>query len=148
MQLEELRAVRSALGHWKDEPPLRSLVFPTVARAAARRKPWLAVPLAALRYAALAATVLLAFLALANANITWNEQGFAFQTHLMGGSPPTADYYTRSEMRELLKKALDDTEGRVMESNYLLIQEMLDTVEEERFRDLRLVRSHVGRRTQ
>jgi hypothetical protein len=144
MELEELKGVRSILKTWKDESPLKALVFPSTGRTKRR----FSFPLSGLRYAALAAAIVLAFLALANAEITWNDSGFAFRTHLLGGSPQPKDYYTQSEVRDLLKRVVDDTEGRVMETNYLLIQQLLDTMEEERFRDLRLVRSQIGHRTQ
>src|SRR2546427_4409303 len=110
-ELEELRSVRGALAAWKDEPPLRS-----VARARPRERsapasgPWL---LRAARYGALAAMALLAFLALANAEITWNRDGFSFRTHLFAARPDTREFYTRSETRDLVRRALDDTERRL-----------------------------------
>ena len=38
-----------------------------------------------------------------------------------------------------MKQALDDSELRMNETNYLMMQKMLDTVEQDRWMDLRLV---------
>ena len=39
-------------------------------------------------------------------------------------------------MLDILKTVLDDYEGRMTETNFLMIQKLLDTVEEERRQDL------------
>jgi len=141
-ELEELLSVRRALATWKDEPPLRS-----VARARPRERsapasgPWL---LRAARYGALAAMALLTFLALANAEITWNRDGFSFRTHLFAARPDTREFYTRTETRDLVRRALDDTERRLSEEAWEVGQRVLDTVDNERIIQSRLGRSRVN----
>jgi hypothetical protein len=87
-----------------------------------------------------AAMILMAFLALANSQITWNKDGFTFSTQLWGERSAEKDYYTKTELRSILKRALDDSEFRTNEINYLMMQKILDTVEQDRWRDLRLIR--------
>ena len=134
-ELEELRQTRRYLQRWKDEPPLRSV---TIARHEAnpnRRPVW-----KYLHYAGIAAMVAISFLALANTQIVWNKNEFSFSTHLFGGRGAERDYYTKNEIRSLVKRALDDSESRTSEANYLMMQKMLDVVEQDRWIDLRLVR--------
>jgi len=88
------------------------------------------------RYAAVAAMVLLAFLALANAELTWNSEEFSFKTHWAARGSAGSEYYTKEEMLSILKSVLDDYEGRMMEGNLLMLKKMLDTVEAERYFDL------------
>ncbi len=141
-QLEELQATRTALAGWEDEAPLRPVLLPREGRA--RKSHWPAA-FRYLRYAAAAAVVVLAVLALANAEFTWNRDGVVFRTHLLSspGVPPA--YYTKAEVRNLLKTVVDDTESRVMETNYLMMQRMMDTIEEDRRLDWRLVRGETAR---
>ena len=89
--------------------------------------------------------IILAFLALANAEITWNRDGVAFRTHMFARPGSTPDFYTKAEVRNLLKSVVDDTEGRVMETNYLMLQRMMDTIEDERQLDLSFVRAGSAR---
>jgi hypothetical protein len=142
-ELEALKATRGALAHWRDEEPLRPVTVPQPVAAAPRHRSSL---LFYLRAGALAALVLLAVLAVANAEITWNNAGFSFRTHLLPAQrPAVGDYYTKAETRELLKKVLDDTEGRLMETNYLMIQRMMDAMEQDQYQELRLIRGEAGR---
>lgn len=135
-ELEELDRTRKLLQAWKDEPPLRSVTIPGQNRL--KESGW-----KYLRYAAAAAMTVICFLALANAEIKWNNEGFVFRTSLFSrGKEQQQDYYTRAEVRELIKHALDDSELRMNEVNYLMMQKMLDTVEQERWMDLRYVRAH------
>ncbi len=92
-----------------------------------------------LRYASLAAVIVLAFLALANAEISWDRQGFAFKTRLIPGRITSPDYYTKAEVRDMLKRALDDSESRMMETNSVMIDRMMDAMDQERWQELRLV---------
>jgi hypothetical protein len=140
-ELEELSKTRKFLQLWKDEPPLADTVT-------ARREPpdhrvpgWR--PL--LRYAAIAAMVLITFLALANTQITWNKDGFSFRAQMFAKREPVRDYYTKAEFRSMVKQALDDSESRMNETNYLMMQKMLDTVEQDRWMDLRLIRNNVSK---
>ncbi len=138
-ELDELRQARKSLGLWKDEPPLRSI-------AVAGRKPL--VPAASgwgyLRYAAVAALAVISLLAIANTQVTWNKEGFSFSARLWPGPESRKDYYTKDEMRDLLTRALDDSESRINETNYLMMQKVLDTVEQDRWMDLNLIRDRAA----
>lgn len=137
-ELAELRNTRELLRVWKDEPPVRPVsVGADVARFPARM--FTAARLT--RYAAVAAVVLLAFLALANAEFTWNSEEFSFKTHWAAWGADGTDYYTKEEMLDILKSVLDDYEARMTESNLSMIKKMLDTVEAERHLDLQRMAS-------
>lgn len=141
-ELEGLKAAQAALKTWKDEPPLRPVWIPSVAPAI-RSGPFSLWRFA--RYAAVAAVIAFVFLALANAEIGWNREGFSFKTHLLRSAATPSDYYTKAELREILRKVVDDSESRVIETNYLMLQQLMDTMEEERWRDLRLIRNQISR---
>jgi hypothetical protein len=128
-ELDGLRGVRDVLGRWTDEPPLRSAAPAPVFELRARRRFAL---VRGARYAAIAAMAVLAFLALANAQITWNHDGFAFKTRLLSGSSDSADVYTRGEVRDLVRRALDDAEYRLSQENLMMGQRVLDTIDQER----------------
>jgi len=137
-ELEELKQTQSALRLWKDESPLRSVVIPPGTRLGRSRRH--SISLRFFRYAAVAAMVAIAFLALANAQISWNREGFSFSTHLFyWRNNDRGEYYTKAEVRNLLKQVLDDSEARTTETNYLMMQRMLDTIEQDRWMDLRLI---------
>ena len=130
-ELQELETVRSALKSWKDEPPLR-----TVAGLAAPAK---VVPirtrfsvLKIARYGAVAAMVVLAFLAVSNAEITWNKEGFSFRTHLVT-SPVLASskYYNKAEVREIVRAVADDSEARLMEGNRVMLLRTMEYIEQD-----------------
>ncbi|NWG13152.1 MAG: hypothetical protein HXY20_06420 [Acidobacteria bacterium] len=87
----------------------------------------------------MAAAILLAFLALGNSEITWEKGRFSFKTRLIPGYEPRSEYYTKFETRDIVRRALDDAEARMMETNYLMMQRVLDTMEQERWNDLRLI---------
>jgi hypothetical protein len=135
-ELAELRNARELLQVWKDEPPVRPVnvgapVMPFPARrfTAARLT----------RYAAVAAMVLLAFLALANAELTWNSEEFSFKTHWAAWGSGGSEYYTKEEFLGILKAVMDDYEARMMDSNVLMMKKLLNTVEAERHMDLRSI---------
>lgn len=89
---------------------------------------------------------LICLLAFANTRITWNKDGFSFSTHLFSRPAETErNYYTKAELRDIMKRALDDTEFRINETNYLMIQRMIETVEQDRWADLNFVRSSAVR---
>jgi predicted anti-sigma-YlaC factor YlaD len=136
-ELEELRGLQGVLKTWEEEKPLRPALVP----AAHARKPALRGRLWVFtQRAAMAAAVLLAFLALANAEFNWEQGRFSFKTGLMprtGGGP---DSYSKAQTLELVKQAVDDTEARMMETNYMMMQRMLETLEQERWNDMRLIR--------
>jgi len=136
LEYEELRQTRQRLQLWKDEAPLRDVVI------ARPKMPSPAIG-SYLRYAGVAAMALLCFLALANAQISWNKDGFSFKTAFFSKHETERNTYTKSEIREIMKMALDDTEFRMNETNFLMIQKMMDTVEQERWSDFRRVDNHV-----
>lgn len=116
-QLDELKEVQGSLREWKEAPLLRPIVVPQAIRTApplrARRSDfgfW-----AFARYAGIAACMLLAFFA-----------GLAYQS-----LSKNTDVYTKTEVRDLVRKALDDTEMRLNETTNLKLQKVLDTVENE-----------------
>ena len=141
-ELEELAQTRKYLQRWEDEPPVKSFTWnrtgPAPVRLSGGR---------ALRYAAIAAMVLISLLALGNTRITWNEEGFSFSAHLLPGRAPAGDYYTKAELRSLMKRALDESESQTNEAVYLMMQQALKTVEQDRWMDLNLIRSHGAVRT-
>ena len=143
-ELSDLRSVQGSLKAWKDEPLLRpvSIAAPPQNVVAVRRlSPRVA------RFAAIAAMVVLAFLALANAEVKWNKEGFSFRTRLLSGAAPAAglaDTYTRAEVRDIIKAVADDSETRMNETTFRMIQRMLDAIEDERQLDLRHFSSKVA----
>jgi plasmid stability protein len=141
-ELKELSAVRQVLRTWEDEPPLRPVVVPQRAPLLHSRQPawWRAA-----RVAAIAASVVLAFLALGNARISLNKDGFSFQTHWLPGRAAEAEQYTKTEVREIIRAALDDTEARMLEANRVMVLQGLDVSEAERYRDLRLIEARLGK---
>jgi hypothetical protein len=136
-ELRELRQTRKYLQLWKDEPPTQSCAATLPRPIRQRDFDW-----KYLRYAAIAAMVVITILAVANMQIVWSKNGFSFSTRLFPSQQKARDYYTKTELRTLLKEALDDSESRTNEMNYLMIQKMLDTVEQDRWIDLRLIRNH------
>lgn len=142
-ELEELTQARKYLQLWEDEPPLRSVAWArNHASAGKSSRPYRPFSWRYLRYGAIAAMALITLLALANAQIAWNRDGFSFSTHVFPGQVAEPDYYTKTELRNLLKEVLDDSESRMNEINYLMMQEVLKTVEQDRWMDLSMIRSH------
>ena len=135
----ELKQTRKYLQLWKDESPLQSVSIVRQKAATAWRLRWNYV-----RYAAIAAMLILCILALANTQITWNKNGFSLSTHLIPLHQPRQEYYTKAEVVDLMKRALDDSELRMNELNNLMMQKMLDTVEQDRWMDLRLNRNRTA----
>lgn len=135
--LEQLQQTRKILALWKDEAPLRNVEIPArVPKTVGWRY---------LRYAAIAAMVVMSFLALANMQISWNKDGFSLSTRLLPEKEAAKEYYTKSDLRDIVKRALDDSELRMNETNYLMMQKLLDTVERDRWMDLRLIREHADK---
>jgi hypothetical protein len=134
-ELEELQDTRKALKLWKDEEPLRP---PAILRTEKPPRHAFGTAWQMVRFGAIAALVLLGVLALANTRITWNRQGLTFSTNLFSGGSPSADYYTKAEVRDILKRSLDDSEARMFETDSLMIQEALETMEKEQYAYLRL----------
>jgi predicted anti-sigma-YlaC factor YlaD len=139
-ELEELRETRKYLQLWKDELPLRSVAITGHQAIPRQQFGW-----RYLRYAAIAAMAVIGFLALANTQIAWNKNGFSFSTHLFAWNGSERNYYTKTELRNLMKQALDDSEFRMSEANYLMMQKMLDMVEQDRWMDLHLARGRAAR---
>lgn len=139
-ELRSLETVRGILQLWQDEEPAGSVALPRpiLEFHSKRASIWRLI-----RYAAVAAMAVLAILALANAKaeFSWSKGEFSFQTRLFRSSEGPSESYTKAEVRNLLKRVLDDSESRMMETNYLMMQQMMDTIDQERMRDLRLIRS-------
>ena len=138
-EFEELKQTRKVLQVWKDESPLRSVTIARQERLLKQRSGW-----KYLGYAAIAAMALICILALANTEITVNKNGFSFSTHVIAPPKAERDYYTKNEVRDILKRALDDSEYRTNEFNYMRMQKLLDTVEQDRWMDMRLIRSRAA----
>lgn len=138
-EFEELKQTREYLQAWKDEPPLRSVRIPRHEIHLNRRNGWVYA-----RYAAIAAMALICILALADTELTWNKSGFSISTHIFPRNTSDHNYYTKTEVRDVMKLALDDSEFRMNEVNYLMLQKMLATVEQDRLMDLQLVRSQAA----
>jgi len=134
-ELEELKKTQKYLQLWKDESPLKGF-------EAARRESFQLRSMGwkSWRNAAIAAMALIALLALVNTRISLNKDGFSFSVTLFPGSVIERDYYTKAELRSIMKRALDDSEYRTTETNYLMMQKILDTVEQDRLMDLRRIR--------
>jgi predicted anti-sigma-YlaC factor YlaD len=141
-ELQELQQARRSLHEWQDERPLRPVAHP---QGAIVRPFRLSAAWRVTRFAAVAAAVVLGFLALMNTEVSWTREGFSFKAHLFSRGTPGKNYYTRAEVETVLRQALADTEARMMETNRLMILQGLDTVEAERFRDLTLIEHRVLR---
>jgi hypothetical protein len=119
-QLDELKGVQGSLREWQDEPLPRPIDVSEIVRTNRVRAPRFDFGFWALaRYAALAAVVLLAFFA-----------GLTYES-MSGNASRRSEIYTKAEVRELVRRALEDTEIRVNETTNLKLQKMLDTVENE-----------------
>jgi len=135
--LEEFKAVQRSLQLWEDESPVRPVVVPGIPRIP---QPGRFFTMPVLRYAGIAALFLIAFLALANFEVSWKNDEFSLKLHLFGAGSQDEVFYTKSQIRSLLKQVMDDSESRQTETNYLMMQQLLDTVEHDRLVDLRYVR--------
>jgi predicted anti-sigma-YlaC factor YlaD len=127
-EIEELKSTRKYLQLWKEEPPLRDITRYRQTTVPRQNSRW-----RYLRYTAIAAMAVIGFMALVNTRISWNRNGFSFSTHLFKQQETPRDYYTKTELRDVLEQALDDTELRVNEANYLMMQKMLDTIEHDQW---------------
>ncbi len=138
-ELEELKQTRQYLHAWEDESPLRSITIARHEKLLNRKHGWKYV-----RYAAVAAMAVICILALANIEIAVNKNGFSFSTHLFAPKQVERDYYTKTEVRDIVKRALDDSEYRTNEITYMRMQKLLDTVEQDQWMDLRLIRGRAA----
>jgi hypothetical protein len=139
-ELDELKQTRKYLQLWKDESPLQTIAIAGRKIPQTHKLSW-----KSWRYAGIAAMVLITLMALANTQISWNKNGFSFSATLFPGQGHTKDYYTKGEARNIMKQALEDSEFRTNETNYLMMQKMLDTVEQDRLSDLHLIHNQVSR---
>jgi predicted anti-sigma-YlaC factor YlaD len=115
-QMDELKQLQGTLREWKDELPLCPVALPETLSAKPVRESRLHFAFWTFaRYAAVAACLVMAFLA-----------GLTYQS-----SSKSSDFYTKAEIRELVRQALQDTEMRVNETTNLKLQKVLDTVENE-----------------
>ncbi len=137
-ELEDLKILQGTLHSWKDEPPLRPVQIPEISKPS--RAPWF-FPLRVVRYAGVAALVTLAFLALSNAEFTWNREGFSFKTRLFTREASQGEYPTNAEVRKVLKEALRESESYMMDYNAQQLNATLDMVDKQLGQELRYVRS-------
>jgi hypothetical protein len=136
-ELAGLQSVRKMLSSWDEEPLLRPIQIP--ASVPVRRIPYWA-PWNLVRYAAFAVLLVLAFLGLTNADIQWNQNGFSFQTHLLGGRSGNASAsFTKEESVELIRRAMEDSH----QLNYQMIQNALDYVDNQRQQDIRYLKDRL-----
>jgi hypothetical protein len=138
-ELGELKQTRDFLRLWRDESPLRSVATPQRRVSASPAIKW-----RYLRYAAVAAMAVICLLALANTQVMWNKEGLSFSTSFFPGQKTGKDYYTKNELRDLLRQALDDSESRMNETSFLMMQKLLESIDQDRWMDLRLIRSSVA----
>jgi predicted anti-sigma-YlaC factor YlaD len=134
-ELEELKAAREMLKVWQDEPLPSPVIIPAMRRPPTRMSAFFSWRMPG--FAAVAAMLILVFLVLANAEITWNKEGFAYRSRIFAGS---SDSYTKAEVRDVLKRVLDDSEARMTETSFLMMQRLLDTLEQDQAMQLRFVR--------
>jgi anti-sigma factor RsiW len=133
-ELAGLQAVRTKLKDWQDEPSLRPVRIP---RRSPMRERFRFSLGPMVRYAAYAALLLVAFLAISNAEIRWDKDGFFFRTSLIrpAGRVESAalDTYTREETRDMVQRALDESHG----FTFQMIQRARDSQEQLWQNDLR-----------
>ena len=127
-ELQDLERVQGALRAWPEEPPLRPIAVPKAKANLGFRVPVWSLA----RYAAVAALMIVAFLGLANARFSWDQNGFSFKTTLYSGSQ-SDDYYTKEQVHAILERVINYNER----SNYQMMQKMLDTIDQERANDYR-----------
>ena len=137
-EIDKLRRTSKYLHLWKDEPPLRSIAIAkceTAARKSIGRR--------SIRYAAIAAMAVICFLALANIQVVYTDNEIRFSTHLFPRQEQEGErnYYTKAELRNLMKDALDYTN----ETNYIMMQKMMDTIEQDRWRDIGYIRDQAAK---
>ena len=136
-ELNELQEVQSALRSWRDETPRRPVNIPaqisSPASSGGGSRPGAFSVAHAVRYGLIAASLLLAFLVIRNAELRWDQEGFMVRTHVFSapGETQRSKYYTKEEVRSLLIRALDESEMQTMETNRLMIQQMLDFIESD-----------------
>jgi hypothetical protein len=111
-ELAGLQALRVRLKDWQDEPPLQPVRIPH--REPVRERFRFSMgPM--VRYAAFAALILLAFLALSNAEMSWDKDGFSFRTSLWRPAArvesAASDAFTRAETLDMIQRAVDDSHG-------------------------------------
>lgn len=136
-ELEGLRVLQDTLRTWKDEASPAPVRIPEFKR----RRPAFRFPIfKMLRYAGVAALVTLAFLALSNAELTWNKEGFSFRTHAFSRQTAQNDFYTKSETRRVMKEALRDSESFLIDYNSQQLNAALDLVDKQMGQEMRYVR--------
>ncbi len=137
-ELDELTRLRGVLRGWEDEQPLRPVWIPQV-------QPSVAAPrfsfFKVVRYAGLAALVMLAFLALSNAEFTRTSDGFTFKTHAFSREQPQKDYITKPEMMRIVKEAVRDSEAYMNEDTRQRLNAALDLVDRQMGQELQYIRS-------
>ena len=123
-ELEDLKQVRIALGSWKDETPIRPVVLPK----SAARGLLLHFPARALvRYGAIAAMIVVAFLA----GLRYSGRLPGYTNDQVQALIEKAQKDTEARVKDYIKQAQFDTEARMAERQNVGFQRLLDTVENE-----------------
>jgi hypothetical protein len=145
----DLVSTRRWLSAWSDEEPPSQLVFISTP-AKPRRLAWFSA-LLSLRPApvfAFSLVAVLAFLALANVRITWENGRFGFQSgfqasavgNLGSGAPAEA----QTDILAAVDRMLTESEARQNRQTLSMLQRMADAVEYKRQMDLYQVRDELG----
>ncbi len=139
-ELDELKALQGILRNWKDEQPLRPIWIPEANPVfAPHRFSFFRV----VKYAGLAALVVLAFLAVSNAEFTRTADGFSLRTHAFSraAGPQQDEYVTRPEMLRIVKEAVRDSEAYMSETTSQQLNAALDLVDRQMGQEIQYVRS-------
>jgi len=138
-ELEDLKQVRVALRSWKDEAPIRPVTLPKLTAKA----PLLQFRTRALvRYGAIAAMVVLAFLA----GLRYNGRLSGYTNDQVQELVQKAQHDTEARVRDLIKQAQYDTEARMSEATNVGLQRVLEAVENEQgYMYARLTRTQADR---
>ncbi len=137
-ELDDLKALRGVLRTWEDELPIRPVRLPELRSAPTVHRFSI---FKVVRYAGIAALVVLAFLALSNAEFTRTADGFSFKTHAFSREIPQGEYITKAEMLRVVKEAIRDSEAYMTESTAQQINAALDLVDKQMGQELQYVRS-------
>jgi hypothetical protein len=150
-ELRELKSIRSVLSTWQDEEPPENLVFVTGEAKASWRAAFQRIfsmgdfKLARIgRLVATTAMVVLAFLALSNAEIRWESGKFSFRTSVLGGkNPPSTEVasrggtdvslaqgrYTDQQLLEIFDNLMANSEQRQLKYTLDMLEHVISRME-------------------
>jgi len=138
-ELEDLKQVRIALGTWKDEAPIRLVALPK----STARGLLLHFPVRALvRYGAIAAMIVVAFLA----GLRYNGRLSGYTNDQVQALIEKAQKDTEARVKDYVKQLQYDTEARMSERQNVGFQRVLEAMENEQgYMYARLTRSQADR---